>query len=337
MQEPFVISPIEYENFVFSGGGVLGIAYLGMLDYLYSNHVMQKIRRVAGASAGAITACIISFNLPFAGIKDIIDTLDFSKVPDKTDTETPSLISKSLREQLDWLLGDVSCVYRLVNHYGWFSSQYFYEWIKEQIAHQFDAEKKAPPYTFSDFRNTDFHLNGRPFKDLYITGTDVTSHQAKIFSYETTPDMEVAMAVRISMSVPLFFEAVESKGTSASATRYADGGLMYNYPIDLFDQVIPPFKTIGAYFKSDAPSIEIKSLLDYIVDLVRCIFSIQSQYYQSNPLNMYRSIQIPTGDISFINFDIKKGDSNYNYLYKQGYNSAKDFFTELMQNEGIVT
>ena len=52
--------------------------------------------------------------------------------------------------------------------------------------------------------------------------------------------MEVAQAVRISMSIPLFFEAVEY-GTDMANTAtniLCDGGVMWNYPINIFDSTL---------------------------------------------------------------------------------------------------
>ena len=48
--------------------------------------------------------------------------------------------------------------------------------------------------------------------------------------------MEVALAVRISMSIPIFFESIpyQYPGT-AEPQFYADGGIMWNYPIGIFD------------------------------------------------------------------------------------------------------
>ena len=46
------------------------------------------------------------------------------------------------------------------------------------------------------------------FRDLYTTGTNLTQQRVQVFSYETTPTMLVADAVRISMSIPLYFRAV---------------------------------------------------------------------------------------------------------------------------------
>ena len=52
-----------YKNLVFSGGGVRGIAYLGALEMLDEYGIIENIQRVAGTSAGAITATIVSFGL----------------------------------------------------------------------------------------------------------------------------------------------------------------------------------------------------------------------------------------------------------------------------------
>ncbi|KFO67772.1 phospholipase, partial [Smithella sp. SCADC] len=53
----------HYRNLVFKGGGVRGIAYLGALQYLYEHNYMQHVERVAGTSAGAITALATALNL----------------------------------------------------------------------------------------------------------------------------------------------------------------------------------------------------------------------------------------------------------------------------------
>ena len=49
---------------------------------------------------------------------------------------------------------------------------------------------------------------------------------------EHTPRMRVVDAVRISMSIPLFFAAVRNLRSDV----YVDGGLFNNYPIKLFDR-----------------------------------------------------------------------------------------------------
>ena len=332
-----IILNFPYKNLVFSGGGALGIAYLGVLDYLYKINLPSQILRVAGTSAGAITACLTSFNLPFNELKEMANSLDYSKVPGKDDIsddpKSPSrYFTQTIKVQLDKVFGNADCVYRLITQFGWYSSSYLYEWIKEQIASQFNSDLKSPPYTFSDFRNTAIHKNETPFKDLYIVGTDTSRSSSVIFSYDSTPNMEVAEAVRISMSVPLLFEAIKSAPFSSLAGSpqvYVDGGLLYNYPINIFDNISHPKETLGAYFKSDIPPTSINNLVDFISSTIACATSLQSVLFQENKSNINRSIPIFTSDTQPMNFNIVVGDPTYLFLYEQGYLGTEVFFSLL--------
>lgn len=320
------------ENFVFEGGGVWGIAYIGMLDYMYHHHLLDSIVRVAGTSAGAISACMTSFNLPFSEMKEMSDSLDYRKVTGKSEMLGPKIMPRPIKRSLNKLFGDIDCVYRLIKQYGWYSSEYFYSWIQAQIASQFNPAMKSPPYTFRDFKDPSLHKHQRPFKDLYIIGTDISNHISCIFSYENTPDMEVAKAIRISMSIPLFFEAIDSdeieRRTSSLSNIFSDGGVMYIYPINLFDYQNAPSKTLGAMFRSDLPPQPINNLVDFISNVLACSLKAQMEIYLSNPLDMARSIQIPTKEVSSMDFNIITGDLTYTFLYQQGYEAAKNFFEQ---------
>ena len=67
---------------------------------------------------------------------------------------------------------------------------------------------------------------------MYFMGTNISTGFAEVFSSEHTPRMCVADAVRISMSIPLFFAARRSPRGDV----YVDGGVLDNYPIKLFDR-----------------------------------------------------------------------------------------------------
>jgi NTE family protein len=75
-------------------------------------------------------------------------------------------------------------------------------------------------------------LSIQGFKDLYFVGTNLSTHFSEVFSHEHIPRMCVADAVRISMSIPLFFAAKRS----FRGDVYVDGGILVNYPIKLFDR-----------------------------------------------------------------------------------------------------
>lgn len=330
----------KINNLVFEGGGVLGIAYLGVLDYLYQIGILQNINRVAGTSAGAITACITCFNLPFSEIKKIADTLDYRKIPDKEGTVNLANVSASFKEEFEETFGDMDCIYRLIKDYGWYSSQYLYDWIKEQIAAQFDKNKKHPPYTFADFKNPNLHQGRRSFLDLYIIGTDISYKCSKVFSYETTPNMEVAEAVRISMSIPLFFEAIKVKDRDITKDSllnvFSDGGVMRNYPINIFDsknyadQILHSiyFQTLGSRFLSKITYSKINNLLDFIKNLFLSFLNVQQDIYNNSPQDIARSLQIDTKNVSPLDFNISPNDEVYNFLYEQGYKAAESYFKD---------
>lgn len=326
---------MNFTNLVFSGGGVLGIAYLGLLDSLYQRNLMDGIKRVAGTSAGAITACLTSFNLSFPELRDMVNSLDYTNIPNKDSSAMPRFPSPALKEDFERLFDNFDCVYRLIKQFGWFSSNYFYNWIKAQIETQFDTSQKIPPYTFADFQDPDLHKDHRPFKDLYMVGTDVTNGTSSVFSYDSTPNMEVAEAVRISMSIPLFFEAIKTNSESASPRTspriYSDGGILYTYPINLFDEEDPLSHTLGSLIQSNRPPSPINNIIDFIASIISCATSIQYNIYQSNPDHLARTIEINTGEVSTMDFNIKTGDDTYNYLYNQGYIAAETFFENYLQ------
>jgi len=325
------------KNLVFEGGGVLGIAYLGVLDFLDQHGILQKVHRVAGTSAGAITACITCFNLPFNELRRIADSLDYRKIPEKENHPDLAYIPAFVKNELEKIFGDVDSIYRLITDYGWYSSQYFYNWLKEQISSQFDKSKKLPPYTFADFKNPYIHKNERPFLDLYVIGTDISVKMSKVFSFETTPNMEVAEAVRISMSIPLFFEAIKLQNYTNNSLLnvFSDGGVMRNYPINIFDsknfqdQFLYGVngQTLGARFISDVKYKEIHNFLDFITNLVLSFLQVQQDTYRNNLKDVARSIEIYTNDISSVDFNITTNDKTYNFLYQQGYAAAHSYFT----------
>ena len=50
----------NFRNLVFEGGGVKGIAYAGALKELEKKGLLTSLQRVAGTSAGAITATLLA-------------------------------------------------------------------------------------------------------------------------------------------------------------------------------------------------------------------------------------------------------------------------------------
>jgi NTE family protein len=326
-------------NIVFEGGGIHGIAYLGALEYLYQIDLLRNLRRAAGTSSGAIAACITSFHHPFDVTKSITNSLDYRKVPYQEDFNELAFIPEDIKNGMEPLFGDIGCLYRLISQYGWYSTDYFYQWLKQVIANQFNHKKK-PPYTFQDFKDSSLHKDNHPFLDLFITGTNLTTGTSQVFSYETTPLMEVAYAVRISVSIPLFFEAItvnQPEITGNSLTNvFCDGGILRNYPIKLFDQLkYSPnllrganMGTLGLCFQSRMQNHSIHNLFDFIWSLASTFSQVQEESFYNDPMDRIRSIVIDPLDISPIDFNVTTGDQTYHQLYLQGYSAAKAYFAQ---------
>jgi len=209
-----------YRNLVMEGGGICGIAYGGALQVLEEQGVLAGIRRVGGTSAGAIQAALLAVGYSPQQIVDIID-------------QTPV---QRLNDGRFIFFGGSN---RLLKQYGWYRGDQFTQYLSELVAKQ----THQPDLTLAQLHQLAL-AQPTLYRDLYTTGTNLTTQRVQVFSYETNPDLRVADAVRISMSIPLYFRAVLLDEQGRVVTRPAkgqpvqvlvDGGLLANYPIDLFD------------------------------------------------------------------------------------------------------
>ncbi|MBC7933909.1 MAG: patatin-like phospholipase family protein [Rhizobacter sp.] len=208
-----------YKNIALEGGGVRGIAYAGVVKVLEQKGILQNIEKVAGSSAGAIAGLMISIGYTAAEMDSILTDLAIEKFNDG-----------------NW--GALGKYNRVKNNYGIYKGSQFEKWLKQLVFTKTGKEE----LTFSELHG--LHLNNARYKDLYVTGTNLSKQQLEIFSYEHSPQMPVALAVRISGGVPFYFEPVAlnndlkritKKDSLAIVNFYVDGGMLCNYPISMFD------------------------------------------------------------------------------------------------------
>ena len=96
----------HFKNLVFEGGGVKGIAYVGALEVLEKEGILQNIERVAGTSAGAMVAVLVSLGYTANELKDILWKINFKNFMDNS-----------------W--GVVRDTKRLLTDYGWYKGDFF--------------------------------------------------------------------------------------------------------------------------------------------------------------------------------------------------------------------
>lgn len=203
-----------YKNLVLEGGGIRGFAYVGAMEILDSLGVLKNIERAGGTSAGAIQATMFAIGYTPSEIKNVIRNVPLNEFNDGT------------------LTGGIGRVRR---KFGFYKGEKLSAWLATLIA----AKTGDANITFGQLHQQ----KQKGYRDLYITGTDLSYRCLRIFSYETYPDMCIRDALRISFSIPLYFEPVfiddegkvQTDNTKPGLHLMVDGGLLDNYPLQMFD------------------------------------------------------------------------------------------------------
>lgn len=310
------------KNLVLEGAGVRGIAYVGAIKYLEQKNLLDDIQTVGGTSAGAITALALSLGYTSDDLEKIIYETKLQKFNDGN----------------FFFIGGIA---RLNKRFGWYRGKAFSKWLAKMI-----REKTG------DSEISFLELHDRNFKDLYVTGTSLNHQKPLIFSWKTYPAMKVKDAVRISMSIPLYFEAViiDSLGRvleKADKNYYdiaVDGGLTGNFPITMFDSTIvsniiqqtPDRQTVG--LRVDTPEqIRYDSMQAGLapIPITRFRHYVASFYnYVIENLNRStltkedwkRTISISSGSVGP---RIRKlSPAEKNLLISNGYHAAEAFFNK---------
>lgn len=250
----------QYENLVFEGAGMRGLAYTGVITELNDQGILDNIQNVGGTSAGSIVSLAISLGYTPEEITEIIYSTDFSKFND-----AGFMFFSGLR--------------RLKKNYGYYKGDKFVKWLERII----EEKTSNPDITFQE-------LHDQGFKDLYVVATSLNRQQNVVFSKDTYPNMKVKHAIRASMSVPLYFQAVfvDKEGNvfdrsvaTPDMDLMVDGGITGNFPIDIFDSItvvrgreirIANPKTLGIRIDSDRQikyDRETHELAPYDIDNVK--------------------------------------------------------------------
>lgn len=177
----------QITNLVLEGAGVGAIAYAGFLDKAEINGILKidKLKRIAGVSSGAIAALQIALNYTPQEMITTIQKTDFARFAD-----APG--------------GIVADVLRLFTEEGIYKNEFLYCYIRDLIKAKIDNEN----VTFYDLQNIKDKHN---FKDLYVIATKLfminnqPEAEAFIFSHEHTPHARVIDAIRASASLPIIF------------------------------------------------------------------------------------------------------------------------------------
>ena len=234
-------SHAQYTNLVLEGGGMKGIAYAGAFEVLDSLGISDSIQQVAGSSAGAMNALMYALGYTGKEIRYLNDKTNFGKY---NQVGVPI----------------ISGFIRLKRTYGYYKT----DRLVEALALTMEKKGFSSDMTFGELYTA--KQAGLNVKLLYITGTNLTDQKIEIFSHESYPDMRILDAVRISISIPVYFEAlfmqpdgslVKKKDADSTTKVMVDGGILDNYPFYVFDTLVntPDGNT---YYKCNRHTLGIK-------------------------------------------------------------------------------
>jgi len=291
-------------NLVFEGGGVRGIAYGGALEALAKAALLPNIKRTAGTSAGAITACLVALKYSAVEISSIIAHMDLASFEDKE------------RE------------FRRMKDFGLYEGEVFLEWLSQLIANSPVGDK--PDLTFEELVSCDG-------MELKVYATDLFTRSLKEFSPTATPTVPIAEAVRASMSIPLYFDAWRFSNNNPDDHFYVDGGVLYNYPIGAFDDLengMANTRTLG--FQLDNLSgqdtytpFELGDIGKYTKSLLDTLMYTQSVALTKSAVDVARTIDIDHLGVGATDFEIDNATKNK--LIQSGWDATLAF----LQQQGM--
>jgi NTE family protein len=294
---------------VFSGGGIKGLAFAGALQAA-AEAGYTEWPKLAGTSAGAITAMTLAVGYDAQGLRETLEKFDFAEIADYGP------------------LGEAEIPLNLELHKGATKGKALHEWIKTLLA---DAPK--PATKFGDLE-----------KDkLRVVGVDLAHSRMVVFPDDVglyidedgkplvPEEFPIADAVRISAGFPYFFPPLSLRDAQTKKEGVmVDGGVTSAYPIFLFDKPDPQHPTWGFRLYAGTPPekppyTEIDGPL-WPVDMLKAIVDTSINALDKFEMVEFapRTISIPTGNIPTLDFSLSKKQKEE--LYDFGYEAAKAFF-----------
>ena len=333
----------QYVELVMEGGGVLGVALVG---YNYVLEQMGlRFFSLAGTSAGSINALLLAglgdVSQPKAerlvnilANKDLMEFVDGDK--DAKDV-VQAIVKKSGVAKM--ILKGVQVIDNLKNDLGLNPGNDFQQWLTEilksndvKTTKDLETHFGQPPAGLKIREGVSKTTAGLKPR-FAVIGSDLTTETKVEFPrmsslyWQNPEEVNPALYVRASMSVPYFFhpmvienlpdgpEAMDNwrilakyYGPIPEKVHFVDGGLMSNFPIDVFHNksVVPRLPTFGVRLGVDRnqPN-KISSPINLFGAMFNSIRHLHDyDFILRNPDYEMLVQQIDIGDHDWLNFGI---------------------------------
>ncbi|MGW1680638.1 patatin-like phospholipase family protein [Saccharopolyspora sp. NPDC002376] len=290
-------------DLVLEGGGVKGIgtvgAVLGLMERGYA------FPRIAGTSVGAMVAALVAAGADTRQLRGAMGRLELSRVPDRMPPRLP-LISEALG---------------LLTRNGAYEGDYLRDWLDREL-------QALGVTTFGDLRREpdgdDVNLHDDQRYKLVVLATDITHGRLlrlpwDYHQFHHDPDRQsVADAVRMSMSIPLYFEPQQlTDPVTGETSVIVDGAVLSNFAVEIFDRTDeqqPRWPTYGVRIMPNLPAgidhvfptlgLPLPPPFELLKKVVVTAFVGNDQTHLNRPDVRDRTITIDTAEVGITEFDV---------------------------------
>jgi len=223
------------------GGGVRGVAHVGVRRALRDAGILACVKEIIGISAGSLFALLWVLDYTIEQTEKLSLEFDFTRL---INIEPETALLFPITYGLDDGKGIEGLITSILKHKGF-----------------------GPDATFEDLAKH-HHLQLRCF------ATELQTSKIREFSTSKTPRISVKHALRASMSLPLFYTPVEEENGSL----LVDGGILHNLPLVFLNEQ-ERNETWGVLFTVENQSVakpvtDVMQYIRYIHDSVTLIKNI---------------------------------------------------------------
>jgi NTE family protein len=286
---------------VFAGGGIKAIAFVGALEAMEKKGA--KFKRLAGTSAGGIFSALITAGYTSKEIMEEIERVNFQHFLDPK----PSILPFSF---MKWL--------GLYKRLGLYKGMEFEDWLTEML-------QKKGISTFGDIEPG----------SLRLVASDLTKGRLAVLPDDlpqygmVSEKFSIARAVRMSSSLPYFFEPIRIYDGKGQPSIFVDGGVLSNFPIWLFmkkkamrlDRPVIGFNLTPNLDK--IPPNKITNAVEMFTSLFKTMRTAHDLRYISEE-HAKNIVFIPIDTVGTIDFDLKEEEKEA--LVKLGREKTESFF-----------
>lgn len=256
----------KIDTLVLSGGGIKGIAYIGVFRKLREMDI--KIKEICCVSVGSIMGLLYMLGYKNEELLEEIKTRNFDNLKDIK-------------------------IGNFINRYGIDTGKNIVRWIEELL----ERKGYSKDVTFIDL----YKILGVKYR---VLATNLNKYESTIFDYMTTPVMKITRAIRMSISIPFVFTVQRYMGDIHIDGAIVNNYPIELYK-DRLDSVLG-MNVITMAEKRDGKGVNqlIEDISGYIYNVMTCFLIFKSKTLLEEYKK--RTLSVCIEDImSAMNFDIE--------------------------------